>query len=538
MKWRLEDKSFQFLEPEKYHQVADLLATTRASREEFVKRVKDILAHEIEKAGLKAEVSGRPKHIFSIYQKIQKYAAMGKDFDDIHDLLALRVLVNTIPECYTVLGIIHNLWRPLTDEFNDFIASPKSNGYQSLHTAVICFGMPLEVQIRTREMHYVAEYGVAAHWRYKEGDTKDKHFEDSIGWLRQLVEWQSELKGTDEFLETVKTDIFIDQVFVFTPKGEIKDLPKGATPLDLAYRLHTELGHRCIGAKVNGRMIPLTYQLKNGDVVEILTTKKAKGPSRDWLSLHLGYVQTTHARTKIRQWFSKQTRAENIERGREILDKELRHLGVRLSEREQLAKKFKFSSTDDFLEAIGGGSLTTQAIVQELLAVEEEKPVKETVPEAAPRVSGSGVSVLGLNDMVTRMAQCCHPVPGDNIIGYITRSRGVTIHCQDCYNVIHEDEKERLIPVDWGQTEALYPVKIQVEANDRVGLMRDISEIVATEKVNISMLNLINHEDRHVTLYFTLETRGLSQLSGLLAKIESIRGITSVARVSEEAKKS
>ncbi|GAI04728.1 unnamed protein product, partial [marine sediment metagenome] len=299
--------------------------------------------------GLRAEMSGRPKHIYSIHQKMEKYSALGKDFDDIHDLLALRILVDTVPDCYRALGVIHSLWHPLPNAFNDFIANPKPNGYQSLHTAVMYHATPLEIQIRTYDMHHISEYGVAAHWRYKEGEKKDIRFEERIGWLRQLIEWHRELSGAEEFLESVKTDIFIDQVFVYTPKGEIKDLPKGSTPLDFAYRVHTELGHRCIGAKVNGRLIPLNYQLNNGDVIQIMSAKEGKGPSRDWLSPHLGYTKTSHAREKIRQWFKKQERAENIERGREILERELRHLGVKLSEREEIAKLFKYDNLDDFL---------------------------------------------------------------------------------------------------------------------------------------------------------------------------------------------
>jgi GTP diphosphokinase / guanosine-3',5'-bis(diphosphate) 3'-diphosphatase len=534
IKWQLEDMSFRYLEPEKYRQVAGLLATKRAQRETFVARVKEILSRELEAAGLKAEVSGRPKHIYSIYQKMEKYAAMGKDFDDIHDLLALRVTVNTIPECYAALGIIHNLWRPMPDEFNDYIANPKPNGYQSLHTAVMCFGVPLEVQIRTRQMHYIAEYGVAAHWRYKEGEKKDDHFEEKIGWLRQLVEWHRELSGAEEFLESVKTDIIVDQVFVFTPKGEIKDLPKGATPLDFAYRVHTELGHHCVGAKINGRMVSLNYQLKNGDVIEIISSKKSKGPSRDWLSPHLGFTRTSHARQKIRQWFAKQERTANIDIGRELLEKELRHLGVRLSERDALAKAFKFENIDDFLEAIGDGNIGTAQIAQKLAAPPDEAPKPpDSVTTVAPQPAAANtpISVLGSGNLMTHLAQCCHPVPGDDIIGYITRSRGVTIHCRNCYNVIHEDEKERLIPVDWGKTEAFYPVRVQVEARDRVGLMRDISAMVAEEKVNISSLNLVNRGDRLVTLFFTLETRGLAQLSRLLAKVEGIEGVISAARL-------
>ncbi len=534
LKWQLEDLSFRYLEPGKYHQIANLIAARRTQRESFIAQVIQILRAEFDKVGLRADISGRPKHIYSVHQKMEKYSALGKHFDDIHDLLALRVLVGTMPDCYSAVGIIHSLWRPLSDEFDDLIANPKSNGYQSLHTAVMCLGTtPLEVQIRTYDMHHIAEYGVAAHWRYKEGEKKDIRFEERIGWLRQLIEWHRELSGAEEFLESVKTDIFIDQVFVYTPKGEIKDLPKGSTPLDFAYRVHTELGHRCIGAKVNGRLVPLNYQLNNGDVVEIMSTKGAKGPSRDWLNPHLGHIKTSHAREKIRQWFKKQERAENIERGRELLEKETRRLGIRPSGREELAKLFKYDNQDDFLEAIGYGGITTHHIALKLAA--QQEPPKVVLGVTPPQPPASTIHVLGAGDMLTHLAQCCHPVPGDNIIGYVTRSRGVTIHRQDCYNVIHEDEKERLIAVEWGQTDSVYPVRIEVEAWDRVGLVRDITTIVAEEKVNITAVNFINHNDDTTSTFLTLETKGLAQLSRLLSKIEGCRGVISVTRARDEA---
>jgi len=534
LKWQLEDLSFRYLEPEQYHRIVKLIATRRTQRENFIAEVSQILSRELDKAGLKAEVSGRPKHIYSIYQKTGKYAALGKDFDNIHDLVALRVLVDTMPDCYSVLGVIHSLWRPLPDEFDDFIANPKPNGYQSLHTAVMYQGrVPLEIQIRTREMHRISEYGVAAHWRYKQGEKKDTSFEERIGWLRQLIEWHRELSGAEEFLESVKTDIFIDQVFVYTPKGEIKALPKGSTPLDLAYRIHTELGNRSVGAKVNGRLMPFTYQLNNGDVVEIISAKGDKGPSRDWLNPHLGYIKSSHAKEKIRQWFKKQERAENIERGRELLEKELRRLGIKLSERDELVKLFKYDNLDDFLAAIGYGGITTHQIAVKLAAQQEQpKAVAEIAP---PKQAASAIKVLGVGDMLTQLARCCRPVPGDEIIGYVTRSRGVTIHRQDCYNVIHEDEKERLIDVEWGETDSLYPVSVQVEAWNRLGLIRDISTMVAEEKVNFTTMNLANHDDHTISLNFVLETRGLAQLSRLLVKIEGIRGVISVARVGDDA---
>ena len=532
LKWQLEDLSFRYLEPRKYRQIANLVAARRGQRESFITQVIEILKAEFDKVGLKAEISGRPKHIYSIHQKMGKYAALGKQFDDIHDLLALRVLVGTVPDCYSAVGIIHSLWRPLVDEFDDFIANPKPNGYQSLHTAVMCLGtIPLEVQIRTRDMHYVDEYGVAAHWRYKEGKEKDGNFEQRIAWLRQLVDWHREFSGAEEFLESVKTDIFIDQVFVYTPKGEIKDLPKGSTPLDFAYRVHTELGHRCIGAKVNGRLVPLNYKLNNGDVVEIMAAKGAKGPSRDWLSPHLGYVNTSHAREKIRQWFKKQERAENIERGREILDKELRRLGIKLGEREELAKQFKYDSLDDFLAAIGYGGISAHHIALKL-ATQQEQPrvVTEAIP---PKQPVSAVQVLGVGDLLTHLAQCCHPVFGDKITGYVTRSRGVSVHRQDCYNVTHVAEKERLISVEWGQTDAVYPATIQVEAWDRVGLVRDITTIVAEEKVNIASVNFANHDDYTTSTLLALEMKSLAQLLRLMNKIEGVRGVIGVTRVGE-----
>ena len=533
LKWQLEDLSFRHLKPRRYRQIAKLIAARRTQRENFLARITKILGDEFSSVGLKAEVKGRPKHIYSIYQKMEKYAASGKDFDDIHDLLALRVLVGAMPDCYAALGVIHGLWRPLPEEFNDFIANPKPNGYQSLHTVVMYGATPLEIQVRTHEMHHIAEYGVAAHWRYKEGEKEDIRYEERIGWLRQLVEWHRELSGAEEFLESIKTDIFIDQVFVFTPKGEIKDLPKGSTPLDFAYRVHTEVGHRCIGAKVNGRLVPFTYQLKNGDVVEIMSAKGGKGPSRDWLNPRLGYIKTSHARGKIKQWFKKRERGENIEHGRELLDKEMRRLGIELGERE-LAKLFKYDSLDDFLAAVGYGGITTHQVASKLAVQHEERP-GEITGVAPPKPSVSSVRVLGVGDMVTQLARCCHPVPGDKIVGYITRGRGVSIHRQDCYNVVHEDEKERLVPVDWGQPDGLYPTNIQVDSWDRMGLIRDVTTIVAEEKINIATMNTVQHDDHTSTTSFTLEIKGLAQLSRLLGRIEGVRGVISVVRAGDEA---
>ncbi len=535
LKWQLEDLAFKYLHPEQYKRVSRLVAEKGLEREKSISQAIEVLKNEFDRIGLVADISGRLKHIYGIYQKMERYAAIGRHFDDIHDQLAIRVIVGTVAECYTAMGIIHSLWHPLPDAFDDYIANPKPNGYQALHTAVMSMGMiPLEIQIRTRQMHHVDEYGVAAHWQYKEGETKDIEFEERVAWLRQLIEWHRELSGAEEFLESVKTDIFIDQVFVYTPRGEIKDLPRGSTPLDFAYRVHTDLGHQCVGAKVNGRLVPLSYELRNGDVIEIITSKSSKGPSLDWLNPNLNFVRTSHARTKIRQWFNKQERTENIERGRQILDKELRRLGIKM-ERQFLAELFSFSSLDDFLAAVGVGNVTSHQIVVKLAAQEEKEA--ETIEVTAPKAAPTAVRVLGVGDLVTNIAQCCHPVPGDEIIGYITRSRGVTVHRSDCHNVVNEDETERLVPVEWGQGDVFYPVNIQLQAWDRVGLMRDVTTLVAEEKVNIASASLANGDGHTITMYLTLETKGLTQLSQILKKIDGVRGVISVTRVGVDTPK-
>jgi guanosine-3',5'-bis(diphosphate) 3'-pyrophosphohydrolase len=535
LKWQLEDLAFSYLQPQEYQQIARLVDTRRAQREKFIDQAIELLKQEFKRVGLVADISGRPKHIYSIHQKIKKYAALGKYFDEIHDLFAMRVQVGSEAECYNTVGVIHSLWHPLPNAFDDYIGNPKPNGYRALHTAVMCLGTtPIEIQIMTREMYHIAEYGVAAHWRYKEGGKTDIKFEERVAWLRQLIEWHRELSGAEEFLESVKTDIFIDQVFVYTPKGEIKDLPKGATPLDFAYRVHTDLGHRCIGAKVNGKLVSFNYTLKNGDVVEVIAAKGARAPSLDWLNSNLGYVRTSHAQTKIRQWFNKQTRTENIERGRQMLDKELRRLAIK-TEREVLAGIFNYPTLDDFHAAVGNGSVTAHQIVLKLAAQEDKAEQVTTV--TPQKTVPSGVQVLGVGDLMTSIAQCCHPVPGDKIIGYITRSRGVSVHRADCHNIVNEDEKERLIPVEWGENDLLYPVKIQVDAWDRVGLMRDVTTVVAEEKINISTVSLANGNGQNITMFLTLEIKGLAQLSQILKKIDGVKGVVSVSRIGTEAPK-
>ncbi|MCL5959997.1 MAG: bifunctional (p)ppGpp synthetase/guanosine-3',5'-bis(diphosphate) 3'-pyrophosphohydrolase [Chloroflexi bacterium] len=531
MKWQLEDMTFRHLEPAKYKEIATLLAGRRVAREKYIASVIRIIESEMEKAGVKADISGRPKHIYSIYRKMQN---RGVDFSQIYDLLAVRVLVQEVQDCYSALGVIHSLWHPIPGQFDDYIAMPKETLYQSLHTTVLGpEGRPLEIQIRSNDMHRVAEYGVAAHWRYKEGSKRDVKFEQKIAWLRQLLDWQKDLSGgAAEFVETLKTDVFRDQVYVFTPKGEIKDLPTGATPLDFAYRIHTDIGHRCIGAKVNGRLVPLDYQLKTGEIVEIITTKAPKGPSLDWLNASYGYIRTTHAREKIRQWFRRQQREENIVRGREVLDKELSRLGLAQEKLDDLAQLFKYEKLDDFLAAIGFGDVSPQQISSRLVA-ERNKDAEIPLPGAAPpplEVT-KGIMVMGVGDLLTRLARCCNPVPGDEIIGYITRGKGVSVHRKDCHNIATEDEKERLVRVDWGKTaHQMYPVTLRIEGWDRDGLLRDVASAVAEDKINMSTVSAVTRPDRTATITATLEISGVDKLSRVLAKLEGIKGVASVTR--------
>jgi guanosine-3',5'-bis(diphosphate) 3'-pyrophosphohydrolase len=528
---QLEDLAFYYLQPVKYRHIERLIAKRQADQETFINRAISVLESEFEKAGLKVKVRGRSKNLYAVYKKIERYTSQGKSFADIYDIIALRVLVDKVEDCYHALGIIHNLWHPLSSEFNDYIANPKESGYQSLHTTVMCFGItPLEIQIRTDQMHHTAEYGIAAHWRYKEGARQDAQFDRRMSVLRQLLEWHKEFSGTAEFLESVKTDIFQNQVFVYTPEGEIKDMPAGSRPVDFAYRIHTDLGHRCIGAKVNGRLVPLTYQLGNGDTVEIITAKGDKGPSRDWLNPNLGYVTTSHARGRIRQWFKKQARSDNIEKGKELLEKELRRLGINSANRDEVALFFKYETLDDFYAAIGYGEISTNQIAMKLAVREEQPKVTET---ASVTPVPPSVKVLGTGELLTHIASCCNPLPGDSIIGYITRSRGVTVHRIDCTNVTNEKEKERLISVEWGSGIQLYPVVIRIDAWDRVGILRDITTLIAEEKINIASVNLSDHEDHSASVFITLTTKSVAQLSRLMSKIEGIGGVINVARSTE-----
>lgn len=538
IKSELEDIAFYNLHPEEYKEITQLLDVQKNEWKRAITHAIRILRDEFAKAGLEAEIEGRPKSVFSIYEKMLRYADMGKEATDIHDLMALRVLVDEVKDCYNALGIIHHLWHPLHGQFDDYIANPRGNMYQSLHTTVMALqGIPLEIQIRTYNMHQINEFGVASHWLYKEGRKKDMHFEEKMTWVRQLMEWRKELSGT-AFYDAIKTDIFQDQVYVFTPMGEVKELPQGSTPLDFAYRVHTDIGHRCTGAKVNGRMVPLTYKLQNGDVVSILSTKANRGPSLDWLNPDTGYVHSSHAREKIRQWFRKQERAVNLNRGKELLDKELRRLGIVMSTLEA-ANIFGYDDQNEFLPAIGCGDIGVGQIGPKLAPPEEEEkiiPSTTSVPRK-PQVA-TGVEVLGVGDLLTHIAPCCTPVPGDDIVGFVTRTKGITIHQSTCPNIAQLDEPERLIDVTWGSQQESYPVSIVLKVEDRVGLLKDVSTIISDSKINISSISTKSNRDNTTSIFLTVEIPNISQLSKLLSKLENLSGVISASRVTTERKKS
>ena len=531
LKWRLEDLSFQYLNPAAYRELSNLLNSKRQEREEYVYRVQTALSAELDAAGIEAEVTGRPKHFYSIHKKIQKYAEQNKTFGEIYDLFALRVLVNQVRDCYSALGVVHSMWRPIPGQFDDYIANPKDNLYRALHTTVLCEdACPVEVQVRTHEFHNVAEYGVAAHWLYKEVSFTDVQFEEKMTWLRQLLEWQRDVSGAEEFVESFKTDVFKNQVFVYTPKGDLKELPAGSTPLDFAYRIHTDVGNSCIGGKVNGKLVPLQYQVQNGDTVEILTSKTMRGPSLDWLNANLGYVNTTSARAKIRSWFNRQERAINIQRGKDIYQKQVRRLIVGTTD-EEAVKLMKLDNLDDFFAELGNGGITPAQVVAKL---SENTEQMEKLPRMEVQSSGpsSGVQVLGVGDLLTRMARCCSPILGDKITGYITRSRGVTVHRAACPNVTSETEIERLVPVDWGRKQTLYPVRIRLQAFDRVGLLRDTTSLVSEERVNIAACVSEEFEDISI-ISLTVYVESIDQLSRLFAKLEGVRGVISVTRTAQ-----
>jgi GTP pyrophosphokinase len=532
IKWELEDLSFKALEPESYRELAKLLDTRRKGRESYIEGAIEELRPKLEAAGIEAELQGRPKHIYSIWKKMQR---KGAEFGEIYDVYAIRVLVDDVRDCYAALGVVHSIWRPIPGQFDDYIAVPKNNLYQSLHTAVIALdGKPLEIQIRTHAMHQVSEVGIAAHWRYKEGSKAERDYDAKLAWLRQLMEWQRDVSESDatEFVEGIKLDIFQDQVFVFTPRGDIKDLPAGATPLDFAYRIHTDIGHRTIGAKVNNRLVPLDYRLKNGDIVEIVTTKGEHGPSRDWLNL----VRTSHAREKIRQWFKKKDRAENIVHGRESLERELRRLArtsiqaVGLERVAETAKGYQHETVDDFFAAIGYGAISAQQVVMRLGVLDDGATTLPTIAPQQPARTG-GVRVKGVGDLLVRFAKCCHPIPGDPIQGFITRGKGITVHIRSCPTVLNEREVTRLIDVEWEAAPAqTYPIAIRVEAYDRTGLLSDITQVMAENKVNILAANVGVSADHAAEVSMTIQVASVAQLAKVMSRVEQLKDVLSVQR--------
>jgi len=525
LKWQLEDLSFRFLEPEQYREIAQLLAERRAERAAYLERVISIIKRRLESEGITARVMGRPKHLYSIYRKMDM---KDRDFDQIYDIRGVRIIVKTVTDCYHVLGIVHSLWRPIPGEFDDYIAMPKDNLYQSLHTAVVCLdGKPLEAQIRTEEMHQIAEYGIAAHWRYKEGSKRDETLEAKINWLRQASDWKEDVDDARQFMDSLKSDVFAERVYVFTPKGDIVDLPKGSTPVDFAYHIHSEVGHRCRGAKVDGRLVALDYQINTGEQIEILTAKQG-GPSRDWLNPHLNYVATQKARHKIRQWFRQQQRDANIADGRDILDRELHRLGFDQESYDEIAAMFKFDKVEDFLAAIGYGDISPTQIankIDDAVAKSEGFKLK-----AIPETPMSDIQVAGVGDLLTRLGTCCKPVPGDPIVGYITRGKGVTVHRVDCSNIANLKDTERLIAVTWGNAQQTYAVAVRIEAFDRSGLLRDIASVVADLGISMSSANIATSKDHTATIVATLGIKSISQLSTLLNKLQNVRDVLDVRR--------
>lgn len=539
IKWELEDLAFQHLQPDAFQEMKELVAKKRREREAAVEGVISELKNRLEIIGTVSEVSGRAKHLYSIYQKMYKH---GKDFAEIYDLVAVRVLVESVKDCYAVLGLVHSLWKPVPGRFKDYIAMPKSNLYQSLHTTVIGpHGEPLEVQIRTFEMHHTAEYGIAAHWRYKEGGKADREFEQKLSWLRQLLEWQRDMRDASEFMETLKVDLFSDEVFVFTPKGDVVDLPAGATPIDFAYRIHTDVGNHCVGAKVNGRIVPLASTLESGDIVEVLVNRKSPGPNIDWLSI----VHTSQAKTRVRQWLRKERRQEHLARGHEILEKELKRQGLGLSadRLQDVIRRLGHGTVDEVAVSLSEGNITAPSLMGRIKdEIEREQvalvPVSPSAKGKSKAPSGPGTDILvrGEGRMLTRLARCCQPVPGDPIIGFLTRGRGVSVHRLGCPNEKELSRTpERLIEVSWDVREesiSRHPVELRVYAWDRPGLLADVANVVADS--NIISAKARGFRDRTAVVEVHLEVRDLAQLTHLISRLEGLPYVQRVERVSRE----
>lgn len=545
IRWELEDTALRYLNPQQYYRIVNLMKKKRAEREEYLSGVIDEVRQEVTDVNIKADISGRPKHIYSIYRKM---VVQNKQFTEIYDLLAVRIVVNSIKDCYAVLGIIHTCWKPMPGRFKDYIAMPKPNMYQSLHTTVIGpKGDPLEVQIRTSEMHQIAEYGVAAHWAYKEGKeiNEQASLEDKLTWFREILEFQDDATNAEEFMESLKIDLFSDMVFIFTPKGDVIELPAGSNPIDFAYRIHSEIGNKTIGAKVNGKIVPLDYKLKTGDIMEVLTSKHSYGPSPDWLKM----TQTSQAKNKIRQFFKKQRREENIEKGREMVASEIREMEFDLKEvltpenLKRVAEKFNFSNEDDMYAAVGYNGITGLQIANRLterLRKQKEQDQLTDLKEAVSEVKTvshtkkreSGVRVQGIDNLLIRLSKCCNPVPGDEIVGFITKGRGVSIHRTDCTN-LESGEEDRLIPVEWEtdlNSNKEYNVEIEITGYDRRGLLNEVLQTVAEAKTNMSAVSGKSDRNKMATINMVISITNISHLQKVVDKIKQIPDIYSVRR--------
>ena len=546
IKWELEDLAFFYLEPHKFQQVSRMVAESREAREQYTAKVIAQLTEELAAIGIKAKISGRPKHLYSVYQKMSQ---KGKDFNEIHDLIALRVIVDSVKDVYGALGTVHSIWKPVPGRFKDYVAMPKFNMYQSLHTTVIGpSGSPLEIQIRSEEMHRTAEYGVAAHWRYKEGVRGEDAFDERLSWLRQMLEWQTELKDPREFMEALKIDLFEEEVFVFSPKGDVISLKRGSTPIDFAYAIHTEVGNHCVGAKVNGSNVPLGYELRMGDRIEVLTNKSSK-PSRDWLNI----VKTSSAKSKIRNFFSKVTREDDLHNGRDELAKVMRKHGLGIGSKsaekaiDAVAKEMNYAHSEDVLAGIGSGKISAKQVGTKLLKLmsKEEEAVKpepkvEGLPLSKPMIAprgkrrkqDAGVKVKGIDDVLVRLARCCNPVPGDAIVGFVTRGRGVSVHRLDCPNTQELlSSPERIIDVEWDLgSETTYQVEIFIEALDRLRLLQDVTSALAESGVNILASSMTAHRDGLVEMRFLFEIGDLSRLDAVLRECRAVSGVFEARR--------
>ncbi|XOQ25066.1 MAG: GTP diphosphokinase [Mitsuokella multacida] len=548
IKWELEDLCLRYLEPEIYYDLVENVKQKRKERQSFIDTsIKQIQA-ELEKAHIKADISGRAKHFYSIYKKMKRD---NKDLSEIYDLSAVRVLVDSVKDCYGVLGVIHAMWKPIPGRFKDYIAMPKSNGYQSLHTTVMTRGYPLEIQIRTFAMHQVSEYGVAAHWKYKEAGKGAKAtgaVDQKMSWLRQMVSLQQELSDPKEYFEALKVDIFSDEVFVFTPKGDVVDLPKGSIPIDFAYRIHTEVGHHCVGAKVNGKLVPLEYKLKNGDIVSVITNKANNGPSRDWLNI----VASSETRSKIRSWFKKEKREENIERGLELIKDEAKHLGyapkslLKEGRLQQVAEKLNIQSEDDLLAALGYGGLTVRSVMTKLIEL-YKKDLKEATPPDVSKMlselktpqhngkrsrSSHGVLVEGESGLLVRLARCCNPIPGDPITGFVTKGRGVSVHRADCPNVMRDTDFSRMIEVSWDiGLDKDYTVEIEIVCNDKSGVLAELLAVPSEMKINIRSVNANpNRSNKTSTVVMGLDVKNATQVAQIMTKMRRLKNVYSVSR--------